>query len=258
MEKATSILNKCNVHWRDHTGKYPLLYNLNVARGCEHDCSYCYARMLSARWGLVTDWKRAKPIVNAIELLQKEVVKKPKGRVMVCSMTDPYQNEEVAKITRQALEILLPRGFYVLLCTKNKLVRKDLELISRFENIELGVTVIGLDDQAIKKYESGSSLVSERIEVIKEAKRLGIKVYVSMEPWIPEVTNPLEIVKALNQYVYRFIIGRYNYHGRNQELNEIYRKKLPKAIEYLENNGGRWMLKPDMAEAVPGVKPFKM
>jgi DNA repair photolyase len=57
-------------------------YVINPNIGCQHGCSYCYARYMKKfthhieSWGDFVDVK-----LNAIELLQKEILKKKKDRV---------------------------------------------------------------------------------------------------------------------------------------------------------------------------------
>ena len=267
--KRKHVLNKCNVHWPDHTGRFPVLYNCNIFQGCSHNCSYCYAHGLSKRWGWVKDWTDAKPIENALELLENDIKSKKSkpGRVMFCSMTDPYQPiEKKLRITRKALKMLLDakrwanmqnlHSFHVMVVTKNKLVQRDFDIMKKYDNVELGMTVITTDDEKKLKYEpETSSTIMERFETMALAKELGIKTFISLEPWIPwdDHTQPLRIIKMFNPVVDRWIIGRYNYRGGKQKLNEVYKVELPKVIKYLEKNKIDYFLKPDLAEVI-GLK----
>ena len=70
-------------------------YVINPYVGCQHNCTYCYARFMkrftghSEPWGQFVDVK-----INAVELLEKEIVKKKPGRVWVSGVCDPYQPQE--------------------------------------------------------------------------------------------------------------------------------------------------------------------
>jgi DNA repair photolyase len=86
--KRKSLLNRSGVDWGDHTGRYPLLYNCNIYYGCQHDCTYCYSQRIY-RWKV--PWRDVEPVENAVVLSRNEVQQKDPGRIMVCSMTDPYQ-----------------------------------------------------------------------------------------------------------------------------------------------------------------------
>jgi DNA repair photolyase len=79
---AKSILSKSQV--------FP--YTINAYTGCEHACSYCYARFMrrfsghKEPWGEFVDVK-----VNAPQLLAKQIQRKPPARVWVSGVCDPYQ-----------------------------------------------------------------------------------------------------------------------------------------------------------------------
>ena len=89
---------------------FGLKYNLNLYRGCEHQCIYCDSR--SECYG-IEDFRDVLVKVNAIELLQKELAtKRVKGTVGFGSMSDPYTRAELTyNLTHRALEVLAQRGF---------------------------------------------------------------------------------------------------------------------------------------------------
>ena len=67
-------------------------YALNPYTGCEHACSYCYARFMKRftghkePWGEFVDAK-----MNAPDLLAIEIGRKTRGTVWVSGVCDPYQ-----------------------------------------------------------------------------------------------------------------------------------------------------------------------
>ncbi len=84
-------------------------YALNPYTGCEHACSYCYARFMKRYtghkepWGEFVDAK-----INAPDLLAVEIGKKKRGSVWVSGVCDPYQPVEGRyRLTRMCLEILV-------------------------------------------------------------------------------------------------------------------------------------------------------
>ena len=79
-------------------------YVVNPYTGCQHGCTYCYARFMkrftghSEPWGQFVDVK-----VNAPELLETQVNRRPMGRVWVSGVCDPYQPlEKKYGLTRSA------------------------------------------------------------------------------------------------------------------------------------------------------------
>jgi DNA repair photolyase len=45
--------------------------------------------------------------------------------------------------------------------------------------------------------EPNSPSPKDRLEALKEAHSLGIKTFISIEPWIPKITNPISILMKL-------------------------------------------------------------
>ena len=107
-------------------------YAVNPYIGCEHGCVYCYARFMSRlghrgeEWGSFVDVK-----VNAPQVLRAEAVRRKPGRVLLSSVTDPYQPvERRFKLTRSILRILLDYGYPIVVQTKSTLVLRDIKHLS--------------------------------------------------------------------------------------------------------------------------------
>ena len=67
---------------------FGLMYNMNLYRGCQHQCIYCDSRSECYR---IDDFTDIQVKTNAIELLRRELAsKRVKGTVGTGSMHDPY------------------------------------------------------------------------------------------------------------------------------------------------------------------------
>lgn len=76
-------------------------------------------------------------------------------------------------------------------------------------NDKFGVTLTFDNDADSKKWEPGAALPLDRIVVLKEAHRCGIRTWVSMEPVIyPEQT--LNLIEMTHVFVDLFWIGKLN------------------------------------------------
>ena len=150
-------------------------YALNPYRGCEHACIYCYAPSVihwdKGKWGELVEVK-----VNLPRILSKELRIKKKGVVGLSTVTDPYHPaEKKYEITRRCLELLLMHDFPVCIQTKSSLVLRDMDLLKRFSNIEVGVTLTTLDERVREKLEPGASSVAQRLNALSELSRNGIQ-----------------------------------------------------------------------------------
>ena len=200
--QAKSILNKSKIHD----------YCVNPYTGCQVNCRYCYARLFMRRysghsepWGAFVDVK-----VNAPELLRKQVVRAKKGTVWLSSVCDPYQPlEEKYKLTRQCLAILAEARFPVNIQTKMTLVLRDLDIIERFEEIEVGMTLTTDDEGIARMFEPGASPVGERIAALEKIHSRGIRTFAFVGPLLPG--GPVGLISALAGKVDKVLVDRMNY-----------------------------------------------
>ena len=110
--------------------------SLNPYRGCEHGCIYCYARPTHEFLGFSAGLDFESKIMvkeDAPELLRAELMS-PKWQPQVIFMsgvTDCYQPVEAKlKLTRRCLEVLVEFRNPVFIITKNRLVTRDIDLLS--------------------------------------------------------------------------------------------------------------------------------
>src|SRR5512140_885941 len=110
---------------------FGLYYNLNLYRGCQHQCIYCDSRSECYQ---IEDFDHDVLIkANAIELLRKELAgKRVIGTIGTGSMNDPYMPLEAEKrLTRQALEVIQEFHFPIHIITKSDLALRDLDLLEQ-------------------------------------------------------------------------------------------------------------------------------
>ncbi len=200
--QAKTILNKSKIHD----------YCLNPYTGCAVNCRYCYARLFMRRysghsepWGAFVDVK-----INAPELLRRQAARAKRGNVWLSSVCDPYQPlEERYKLTRQCLEILAEVRFPVTVQTKMTLILRDLDIIERFEEIEVGMTLTTDEDKIARMFEPGASPVSERIAALEKIHSRGIPTFAFLGPLLPG--GPEKLIAGIADKVDRILVDRMNY-----------------------------------------------
>jgi DNA repair photolyase len=173
-------------------------WTVNPYRGCEHGCIYCYARpgheYLALSSGLDFETQIfAKP--DAPRLL-REALTKPRwqGEVIVFSgVTDCYQPIEARlAITRACLEVCAELAQPVSIVTKNRLVLRDLDLLSelsRFNAASVAVSITTLDNTLAANMEPRASAPRERLETVRRLAAAGIPVHVMVAPIIPALNE---------------------------------------------------------------------
>ncbi len=204
-------------------------YTINPYIGCEHGCTYCYARFMKRFTGHKEEWGRFVDVkTNAASLLQREIRKKRSGRVWISGVCDPYQPiEKKHELTRRCLEILSRHGWPVTIQTKSPLVKRDLELLGTFNDIEVGLSITTADENIREIFEPNSPAIEERIETLEKLHSAGLKTYAMIAPLLPEAEG---LVTLLSEKVDFVLIDRMNYHYADW----VYRKY---GLEYaLTNN----------------------
>jgi DNA repair photolyase len=67
-------------------------YVINPYTGCQHGCTYCYARFMKRFTGHKEPWGEFVDVkINASDLLQVEIKRKKRGSVWISGVCDPYQ-----------------------------------------------------------------------------------------------------------------------------------------------------------------------
>jgi DNA repair photolyase len=165
------------------------------------------------KWGGFVDVK-----INAPFLLQREIGKKKAGRVWISGVCDPYQPlEKKYELTRRCLEILLKNGWPVTIQTKSPLVMRDIELIKKFREIEVGLTITTADENIRRIFEPNSPSIKHRIETLDSLRSRGVKTFAMIAPVLPKTRGLVAQLIGKVDYV---LIDKMNYHY----ADHIYRK----------------------------------
>jgi DNA repair photolyase len=199
--RAKSILSR--------SGIYPWV--INPYTGCQHGCSYCYARFMKRVTGHREPWGEFVDVkVNAPELLRKEIAKKKRAKVWMSGVCDPYQPlEEKYRLTRQCLEILAENGWPVVIQTRSPLVLRDMDIIRNARDFEVGLTVTTADDEIRKLFEPDTPPIEDRIAALDTLHSAGIRTYAMIAPVLPGAEGLAALLSGKVDYV---IIDRMNYH----------------------------------------------
>ncbi len=183
-------------------------YSLNPYQGCEHGCSYCFARPTHEFWGYSAgvDFERKIMVKkNAPGLLEKFFRKKgytPKT-ISLSGNTDCYQPaERKFEITRKLLQLCLDYRHPVSILTKNALVLRDLDILKPLAEQDLvtvSFSIPTINEEIRRKMEPRTSSVNNKLKAIETLSQNGIAVGVMVAPVIPGLTSDesLPIVKAI-------------------------------------------------------------
>jgi DNA repair photolyase len=172
--------------------------SINPYRGCEHGCTYCFARpshsYLELSPGLDFETKLFAK-TNAAERLREEFAK-PGYRPSPIALgvnTDSYQPiERKYKITRQILEVLAECDHPVTLITKSALIERDIDILAPMakKNLVRATISLGtLDREIARKLEPRAASPQRRVDVIRKLNENGVPCGVMVAALVPGLND---------------------------------------------------------------------
>lgn len=193
----------------------PFERSLNLYRGCEHGCIYCYARpthsYLDLSPGLDFEQKLFyKP--NASELLEKEFTKAryQAKTISLGNITDTYQPiEKRLRLTRDILKLMLKYKHPVSLVTKSSLIERDIDILEKLAQqnlVHIAITITTLDKPLAQLLEPRATTPKRRLTTINRLSQAGVPVSVLVAPIIPVLTDA-ELEKILSATARHGCIG---------------------------------------------------
>lgn len=179
---------------------------VNPYVGCAYACAYCYASFMGRfsgepveAWG---DYVRVK--TNAVEVFERELgrlrMRRKSPSILISSVTDPYQGvESKYRLTRGILSVLArePYPGHVSILTKSHSVLRDVDLLRRLPDVEVGVTVTTTDDKISRFVEMRAPSSTVRLRTLKKLHEAGIDTYAFIGPLLPHFHADLDGLEHL-------------------------------------------------------------
>ena len=180
-------------------------YSINPYRGCEHGCSYCYARPSHEYLGFSAglDFETKIMVKEDAPVLLREELLSPKWEpqtIAISGVTDPYQPvERKLEITRGCLAVLADFRNPTAMITKNHLVTRDVDHLgelAQYDAASVAVSITTLDPKLTNIMEPRASTPELRLAAIETLAKNGIPATVMVAPLIPAI-NEHELPKIL-------------------------------------------------------------
>lgn len=148
--------------------------------GCQHDCSYCYAKSLLSFRGL---WDPKEPSVADLKKIERKVAKLPKGTIIrLGGMTDCFQPMEREKrVAQETIKLLNQYGIGYLIVTKSDLVCEYMNILDKqLAHIQISTTWIPCE-KAVS--------TERRIRAIETLHDAGFDVAIRLSPFVPQFVD---------------------------------------------------------------------
>lgn len=179
-------------------------YAINIYTGCPHKCYYCFAPSVLHK--VKDDFHSCvEPRKNIIDEVRKQIKRENiTGKLIhLCFTCDPYPTGYNSTPTREIIKLLKDSGNNVQILTKGDGSR-DFDLLDK--NDWYGITISGISGNA----EPGAELPIDRLLKLYEAKKRGIKTWVSFEPVLD--INILKCLESYHEVFDKVKIGKLNYY----------------------------------------------
>ena len=172
----------------------PFDQSINMYRGCEHGCTYCYARPSHVYMGYSAGLDFESKLFRKPDVAQqlKREISTHAYRCKVIALgsnTDPYQPiEKKYGLTREILKVLLVHRHPLTITTKSASVVNDLDLLielAKLKLVNVNFSVTSLDSRLSRKMEPRASAPHSRIKAVDRLSANGIPVTIFFAPVIP-------------------------------------------------------------------------
>lgn len=191
-QESRSIVNKVE------SPDVGMLYSMNPYAGCEHGCIYCYARNVHEYWGYSAGIDFEQKIIvkkNAPQLLRK-FLHHPNWDatpIMLSGNTDCYQPaEQQYRLTRSLLQVCNEYNQPVGILTKNSWILHDIDILqemARKKIVSAMVSITSLDEDLRRVMEPRTTTARQKLKVIAELSRVGVRMGIMMGPMIPGLND---------------------------------------------------------------------
>lgn len=173
--------------------------------GCQHDCSYCYAKSLL---DFRNHWDSKKPKKANLSQIKYILSEVPKNTVIrLGSLTDCFQPIELKeRITYETIKLLNRFNINYLIVTKSSTVSND-EYIKIYDKnlAHFQVTITNTNNKEALRYEKAST-ITDRIKSIEKLYHNGFDVSVRLSPFIDgfidyDILNSIRCDKILVEFL---------------------------------------------------------
>ena len=229
-----SILNKSGIPDID--------YALNPYVGCGHKCQYCYAVFMKKFTGHKEPWGDFVDVkINGPGVLSLQLKKLKPNNISFGTVCDAYQPIEAKyRITRQCLEKLINFKHSISILTKSDLVLRDLDILKKLNDIEVGFTIVTLEPKVKKIFEPNSSSSQKRLKAIKILSQKKIRTWVFVAPVLPYLSDSDQAISKIFKasqmagahYILFDTLNPYPKVWHN--VIRLIRKYFPKALDFYD------------------------
>lgn len=201
--KVKYIPINCEIACNKLKRSMPYKWDLNIYRGCEHGCKYCYAIYSHKYINSNNYFEEIYVKTNIVEKLEKQLRSSKWNRevINIGGVTDSYQPiEEDYKIMPEILNLLIKYKTPAIISTKSDLILRDYDLIdklSRITYINIASTITTVNKDIQKLIEPNGVDSMRRFNMLKEFRKTNASIGLHIMPIIPYITDDFDNINSL-------------------------------------------------------------
>jgi hypothetical protein len=168
-------------------------FGLSTYDACSFRCRYC----ITGAQGTSTPRFPADVIAARLadELARLELPCRV-GVGLFCDAYPPIEAE--LGVTRRALEVLVDHDVDIRVITKGLTVRRDVDLLVGRPRTAVNVSLSSTRWDALRRFDGQAPPPVERLALLHDLAAMGVQVEVALSPWIPGVTDTVDLIDAVD------------------------------------------------------------
>ena len=181
----------------------PYNYDLNIYRGCGHNCQYCYAKKSHQYLQSSNLAEEVFVKVNIANLLDRQLsVSTWKGETInLGGVCDSYQPIEATyQLMPEVLKVLIKHKNPIVISTKSDLILRDIALIEELAHhttVQIAMCITSINDEVSKNVEPGASLPVDRLKALTELSKTKAITGLHTFPILPFLADDEETLETL-------------------------------------------------------------
>lgn len=181
----------------------PYEWDLNVYRGCEHGCKYCFALYSHQYMNSENYFNEIFVKTNVVEALERQLKSKnwKKEIINLGGVTDNYQPaEENYKLMPEVLKLLIKYKNPAIISTKSDLLLRDYDLIAKLAEVayvNVASTITTADESIRQLIEPNGVSTTKRFAMLKEFRKTNASTGMHIMPIIPFISDSYQNLDTL-------------------------------------------------------------
>ncbi len=198
-----------------NSNRLPFHWDLNLYRGCEHGCRYCYALYSHQYMGSEQFFRDIYVKTNIAEQLEKQLRSKNWRHEVINlgGVTDNYQPaEEYYQLMSDVWKLLIKYRTPAVISTKSTLILRDFDQIvqlSRISYVKIACTITTVDEDVRRHLEPGSPSSADRFDMLRQFTREKVDTGLHIMPIVPYLTDSRENLEGLFSRAQEAGVGSY-------------------------------------------------